>query len=89
MAEVCAVAEADGHPLEAGLIDRYLERTRSFPGYRNSMALDYLNGRPLELDAILGNVLRIAEAHGVDVPRLDTVYRSIRLLQDMQATEQE
>lgn len=89
MTEVCAVAEADGHPLETGLVDRYLERTRSFPGYRNSMALDYLNSRPLELDAILGNVLRIAEARGVDVPRLDTVYRSIRLLQDMQATQQQ
>lgn len=89
MAEICAAAEADGHPLEPELIDQYLERTRTFPGYRNSMALDYLNGRPLELDAILGNVLRIAKEKGVDVPRLDTVYRSIRLLQEMQAKEQQ
>lgn len=88
MAEVCAVAAADGHPLDEGLIDQYLERTRSFPGYRNSMAQDYLHGRPLELDAILGNVLRIAAERGVEVPRLDTVYRSIRLLQDMQAAQQ-
>ncbi|MBA1145868.1 2-dehydropantoate 2-reductase [Ectothiorhodospiraceae bacterium WFHF3C12] len=89
MIEICAVAAADGHPLDEGLIDGYLERTRTFPGYRNSMALDYLNGRPLELDAILGNVLRIAAERGVEVPRLDTIYRSIRLLQDMQARDAE
>jgi len=87
MAEVVEVAAADGHPMDAELIDQYLERTRTFPPYRNSMALDYLNGRPLELDAILGNVIRIAEENGVAVPRLDTVYRSIRMLQDMQASE--
>ena len=49
------------------------------PAYKNSMALDYLNGRPIELDAILGNVVAIAEKHGVAVPRLETMLAALRM----------
>jgi 2-dehydropantoate 2-reductase len=43
------------------------------PAYRNSMALDYLNGRPMEIEAILGNVVDIAHHLNVEVPRLETM----------------
>ena len=55
------------------------------PAYHNSMALDFLNGRPMEIEPILGNVVRTAERLGVPVPRLATVYALIRLLVANQA----
>ncbi len=79
MAEVSAVAAADGYPMPEGLADANIEGTRKMPAYRNSMALDYLNDRPIELDAILGNVVAIAERRGVPVPRLATVLAALRM----------
>ena len=49
------------------------------PPYKNSMALDYLNGRAIERDAVLGNVVTIAERHGIPVPHLNTVLVTLRM----------
>ena len=68
-----AVAAADGHPLPDDAIDKNIAGTRKMPAYRNSMALDYLHGRPMEIQAILGNVVALAERYGVAVPRLSTM----------------
>ena len=41
---------------------------------RSSMVQDWLAHRPIELQAILGNGLRVAQEHGVVMPRLATMY---------------
>src|SRR5699024_5323218 len=46
MEEVMATAAADGHPLPPQLPDSNIDGTRKMPAYKNSMALDYVNGRP-------------------------------------------
>lgn len=73
MAEVMAVAAADGHALPEDAVERNIAATRRMPAYRNSMALDYRAGRALEIEAILGNVVAKAETLGVAVPRLHTL----------------
>ena len=83
MAEVVAVAEADGHPMPPDLIEKNIAGTRKMPPYKNSMALDYLNDRPIELDAVLGNVVSIANRHGVPVPHLNTVLVTLRMRQGL------
>jgi 2-dehydropantoate 2-reductase len=60
MLEVCAVAAADGHPQSPRLVDQMIASTRAMPAYKTSMALDYENGRPMEIEAILGNTVRAA-----------------------------
>jgi 2-dehydropantoate 2-reductase len=77
---VCATAAADGYPLPDGIIDGNIRSTLKMPAYHNSMALDFLNGREMEIEPILGNVVRIAERHGVPVPRLATMYALLQLL---------
>lgn len=81
MEEVCRVAEAEGQPLDQDKIEGILAQTRKMPPYKNSMAEDYLHGRPMEVEAILGNVVRLADKHGLAVPHLQSVYTLIRLLQ--------
>jgi 2-dehydropantoate 2-reductase len=80
MQEVCAVAEAEGYPLPEKAIEVNIESTRKMPAYLNSMALDYLNDRPMEVEPILGYVVRAGERHGVPVPKLATMYSLLRLL---------
>lgn len=81
MTEVIEAAAADGHAIPMELIDKNINATRKMPPYKNSMALDYLNGRPIELDAVLGNVVAIAHRHGVAVPHLNTVLAALRMRQ--------
>lgn len=81
MAEVLAVASAEGHDFPPSLIDAQIAGTRKMPGYRNSMALDYLAGRPIELQAILGNIVDIAARHQLAVPHLQTVLTALRIRQ--------
>ena len=68
MREVIAVARAAGVPLTEEMAQDQLEYTRNFPPYLTSMYQDYRAGRPLEVEAIVGNAVRTACRLGVDVP---------------------
>ncbi|MEU3036077.1 ketopantoate reductase family protein [Streptomyces griseoaurantiacus] len=64
--ETTAVGRAEGAPLDAA---RSVAMFDACPaGMRSSMQRDAEAGRPLELDAIGGAVLRAAERHGIAVP---------------------
>ncbi|EST24007.1 ketopantoate reductase family protein [Streptomyces roseochromogenus] len=66
VAEAAAVSRACGAPADP---DQALARYDAFPpGARSSMQRDAEAGRPLELDAIGGALLRAAGRHGVPVP---------------------
>ncbi len=74
MAEVAAVAAAEGVALEPELLEETMAYTRSFPPYQTSMQVDFEAGRPMEVEPIVGNVLRRARARGVDTPKLQAIY---------------
>ncbi|MBL8270541.1 ketopantoate reductase family protein [Steroidobacter sp.] len=81
MEEVCAVAAAAGHPMHPKLIGQLIGTTKSMPPYHTSMALDYKYGRPMEIEAILGNTVRAARKHGVSTPILDTLYALTKMIE--------
>ncbi|MEN3364276.1 MAG: 2-dehydropantoate 2-reductase [Burkholderiales bacterium] len=81
MEEVCAVAAAAGHPLSPELIDQYIEGTRKAPAYKTSMALDFENGRPMELEVILGNAVRAGRRENVSIARLETLYALMKMVE--------
>ena len=61
--------------------ERILKSTERNVGSKPSMLLDWEAGRPLEVEVILGNPVRIARARGVELPRLQTVYALVRSMQ--------
>lgn len=77
--EVMDVAAAEGYPMDDTVIEQNIAGTRKMPAYKNSMALDYLNGRPIEREAVLGNVVAIAQRHGIAVPHLNTVLVTLKM----------
>lgn len=79
--EVCAVAAAAGHPQAAELVERYIAGTRAMPAYKTSMALDLEHGRPLEIEAILGNAVRAGRARGVAIPTLEALYGLCKMIE--------
>jgi 2-dehydropantoate 2-reductase len=86
MQEVCATAAAAGHPQSPKLVDAMIENTQQMPPYKTSMALDYENGRPMEIEAILGNVVRAADKLGVATPTLDAIYALARMVASARLT---
>jgi 2-dehydropantoate 2-reductase len=87
MLEVAAVAAAAGYAIAPEVIDKLIEATLAMPAYKSSMALDFENGRPLELEAILGNVVRAAHQRDVAVPTLDAIYRIAKMVEAKMRSE--
>ena len=80
MGEVVRLANATGHKIPYTAIQENLDYTAAMTPYKTSMLLDYENGRPMEVDAILGNTVRLARENGVDVPCIETLYGLLSLL---------
>ncbi|MDN0194506.1 2-dehydropantoate 2-reductase [Streptomyces sp. S.PNR 29] len=73
--ETAAVSRACGGPADTA---QSLARYDAFPpGTKSSMQRDAESGRPLELDAIGGALLRAAERHGVPVPLASRLVREL------------
>lgn len=75
--EIWQTAHADGctWPMDLPtMIEAQLTITRNLPGYRSSMQIDRQENRPLELEAILGESLRRAQALSVSTPILAYLY---------------
>lgn len=86
MQEVCDVAAANGHPLPPKLIDQLIAATDAMAAYKTSMALDYEAGRPMEIEAILGNTVRAGRAAGVPIPALETIYAIAKMIEQARST---
>jgi 2-dehydropantoate 2-reductase len=73
--EVCAVAGREGAQLDAEVYTRAL---MGMPDdMRSSMQKDIAAGRPPELDAIAGAVLRRSRRHGIGAPAIEAMARRV------------
>jgi 2-dehydropantoate 2-reductase len=81
MEEVDAVARAMGAQMPLS-IDKRMEGAAATGAHRTSMLQDLDGGRPLEVDALLGAVVELADGAGVSVPSLRVVYRLTKLLDE-------
>ncbi len=80
MAEVALGAKTCDREIHPTFLAERLEHTRRMHPYRTSMKIDYDNQRPLEIEAIVGNPLRVAQARGVRLPRIATLYAQLCFL---------
>ena len=75
VAEVCAVAEADGNPVPQAAQERALALAQAVePGSFSSLHDDLVAGRRMELEALHGFVVRRAAQHGLAVPTSEAIY---------------
>jgi 2-dehydropantoate 2-reductase len=74
--EVAAAARGDGVELDA---ERMIAQIGRFPpGLRSSMQKDREAGKPTEIDAIGGSILRAAARHGLEAPTTQALVEGIR-----------
>ena len=78
MREVIRTAGKLGYDMPEGLVDEQVEKTRAMGPYRPSSMVDFVEGRPVEVEAIWGEAWRRGAEAGAEVGRLEMMYRLIR-----------
>jgi 2-dehydropantoate 2-reductase len=80
MREVVAGAARCDRIIPDCFIQTMLDYTEKMTPYRTSMKIDYDEKRPLEVEAIFGNPLRVTSAAGTDLPLISMLYRQLKFL---------
>jgi len=80
MNEVIAVAAAFGIHIDPSIVERSIEMTTGSAGVNTSMLQDFEKGKPLELDALLGVVVRKGRELDVPVPVSSAVYSMVEYM---------
>jgi ketopantoate reductase len=62
--------------------EKIIKSTERNKGAKPSMLLDWEAERPMELEVILGNPVRMAREKGLECPRLQSMYALLRAAQD-------
>jgi 2-dehydropantoate 2-reductase len=86
LSELAAVAHAYGYDLPEATHNARQIIQATGPGFTSSMARDFERGRPTELEALTGALVRLADARGVDVPATRTAYAALKLREHGRAT---
>lgn len=77
--EVAAVAAAEGVAVPDATIEKWIEFAQDLePNAYSSLHYDMVHEKRMELEALHGTVVRKAAAHGVPVPRTDTIYAILK-----------
>ena len=70
------VAAGYGHVASPEAVEKQFARSmsRPSPGIEPSMMADALAFRPMEVQAILGEIVQVAQDKGVEIPRLKVLF---------------
>ena len=81
--EAIAVGRAKGVDIPADAEEKTVAMLQGFPqGAKPSMALDLERGKPMELDALNGTIVRMGERFGVPTPVNAFIYKALKLFRD-------
>lgn len=81
MLEIIDLAKKiDDITIEVDLVDFFVDITRKMV-YTPSMGVDIQKGQLMEIEVIVGNVVRSAKAHHIEVPHLSMLYNILKILQ--------
>ncbi len=73
MNEVIEVAAADGVKIPKDFSEKMLTASQKAKNYYPSMYRDYVEGKPIEKEYIIDNVLKIARKHDIQTPMLNLI----------------
>ena len=80
MKEVQLAAMADDCQIVDEFIQQMLDYTALMKPYRTSMKIDYDEGRPLEIQAMFENPLKVGQKLGLDLPSIEMLYQQLQFL---------
>ena len=79
IAEALAVGEASGAPLEPDSLAWSMNALDNFPATgMASLAKDFAESRPVELEGLTGTVIRMGQEYGIPTPVNDALYAVLK-----------
>lgn len=78
MTEVRDVAFALGLKIRSDTVEFNLGRSKGFTGFKTSMLQDFERGRPIEIEELVGVVIRKAKEKNINVPNIKSVYEQVK-----------
>ena len=78
MEEVRAAAAHFGHEIADSFLQGQFDVTEKMGAYQPSSLIDFVDNRPVEIEAIWGEPLRRGQAAGVSMPELEKLYAEIK-----------
>ncbi|MEH6498549.1 MAG: putative 2-dehydropantoate 2-reductase [Pseudoalteromonas distincta] len=81
MSEVIAAAKACGHEMPEDYAAKLLKATRHMPDYYPSMYHDWLHKRPMELDSLYAEALKLGTAAGCSMPKTEALLNMLTFVQ--------
>ena len=82
MEEVVGAAKACGHDMPEDYAAKLLKVTRHMPDYYPSMYHDWLHKRPMELDSLYAEALRLGHQAEYSMPRMESLLNMLQFVQD-------
>ncbi|KAG4444315.1 hypothetical protein IFR05_000189 [Cadophora sp. M221] len=79
--EIYEVTKAAGYTFPENMVEKTISDTPPTSPFKPSMQVDLEKGNPLEIEPILGGLLRHAKELGVATPILSTAYSVLKLVQ--------
>lgn len=80
MKEIILIAEKEKNSPGRKKIQEMIEKTLKMKPYKTSMLIDYENKKPLEIEGILGEPLKIAKKYKIETPHLNFSYHLLKFL---------
>ncbi|MDE5121535.1 MAG: putative 2-dehydropantoate 2-reductase [Trichodesmium sp. St19_bin1] len=80
MQEVLEGAKSCQRQIPDSYIQKMLDHTKELQPYLTSMKIDYERRRPLEIEGIIGNPLRMAREAGIKLPKMGMLYQQLKFL---------
>lgn len=77
MEEIQAAAALCGHVITDSFLQAQFDVTATMGAYHPSSLIDFMAGRPVELEAIFGEPLRRGQALGLTMPELSRLYAEL------------
>ncbi|KAI9596464.1 2-dehydropantoate 2-reductase, partial [Syncephalis fuscata] len=66
-------------PSPPSSVMEHMSFTGKLPAYKPSILVDYMSGNPMEVEVIIGNPIREAKKHNIEMPRLETLYKLMHI----------
>ena len=80
MQEVLEGAKSCQRQIPDTYIQKMLDHTKKLQPYLTSMKIDYERRRPLEIEGIIGNPLRMTREAGIKLPKMGMLYQQLKFL---------
>lgn len=85
MSEIISIAKYENNSPGKKMITEMIERTKKMNPYKTSMLIDFENHKPMEIEAIVGEPLRLAETYKISTPYLKFCYELLKFVDEQKS----